>query len=124
LAIYVAEEFSELAGNAIDILENRFWVRTSSRTYMEVQIFDLAVPIAGQGTIFSREFFYDTANELQRLVEVIDRLAGCLRLIDIPPFRFGRLPELVMDGKSARQLPSRGNNRRTYHERAMESVCV
>jgi hypothetical protein len=66
---------------------------------MEAQIYPVAVPIDQKGTIFNRDFFYNTPNKLPGLVEVSDSIAACLRLIDVAAFRPGHHLELIMDGE-------------------------
>jgi len=89
----------ELAGKGVGAAPEPSLGTHFFQDLMEAQIFPVSVPIDQKGTIFNREFFYNTPNKLQGLVEVSDHAATCLRLIDVASYRPGCHLELIMDGE-------------------------
>jgi hypothetical protein len=64
---------------------------------MEAQIYPVAIPLDAEGTIFNREFFYQTPNRLFEWVKPEGCQGDCLRLIAVADFRPGCHLDLVMD---------------------------
>ncbi len=52
--------------------------------------------------IFNRGFFYDTPNQLSRLLPEYSGMEGCLRLIRVDSFRPGHHLDLVMDDQAGK----------------------
>jgi hypothetical protein len=74
---------------------------------VEANIYPLAIDLEDEDAIFSREFFYDSPNQLADFISVDDQLPACLRLIKVSSYRPGHRLSLVMDdehGKAAAYL--------------------
>jgi hypothetical protein len=71
---------------------------------MEAQIYPVVVNLDREGTVFSREFFYNTPNRLPDRVEVPHDLAAALRVIDVADFRPGHHLEVIMDDEKGRTV--------------------
>jgi hypothetical protein len=71
---------------------------------MEAQIYPVVVNLDREGTVFSREFFYNTPNRLPDRVEVPHDLAAALRVIDVTDFRPGHHLEVIMDDEKGRTV--------------------
>lgn len=89
----------ELAGKGIGAAPEPSLGTHFFQDLMEAQIFPVSVPIDRAGTIFNRDFFYETPNKLAGLVEASESIASCLRLIDVASYRPGHHLELIMDGE-------------------------
>jgi hypothetical protein len=64
---------------------------------MEAQIYPLALNLDEDGTIFNRDFFYNTSNHLGEFLAVDGTFEDTLRLIDVTAFRPGYHLEIIMD---------------------------
>ena len=89
----------ELAGQGIGAAPEPSLGTHFFQDLMEAQIFPVSVPIDRAGTVFNRDFFYETPNKLPGLVETPENIANCLRLIDVASYRPGHHLELIMDGE-------------------------
>ena len=94
----------ELAGMGVGVAPEASLGTHFFQDLMEAQIFPVAVPLNQKGTIFNREFFYNTSNKIQGLLDITDELAHCLRLIDVSSYRRGYHLELVMDGEKGEAI--------------------
>ena len=89
----------ELAGKGIGAAPEPSLGTHFFQDLMEAQIFPVSLPIDRAGTVFNREFFYETQNKLRGLVETTESVANCLRLIDVAAYQPGHHLELIMDGE-------------------------
>jgi hypothetical protein len=94
----------ELAGKGVGAAPEPSLGTHFFQDLMEAQIFPVSVPIDQKGTIFNRDFFYNTPNKLQDLVDVSDTIAECLRLIDVSSYQAGHHLELIMDGEKGEAI--------------------
>ena len=72
---------------------------------VESGIYPLAVYLDDEGTVFNREFFYNTPNRLREWISVNasqEVCEDCLRLIKVEDFRAGYHLDLVMDDETSR----------------------
>jgi hypothetical protein len=71
---------------------------------MEANIYPLAVQLDDVASTFNRAFFYDTPNSLASMTGSDNRLAECLRLIEVRDFRADHHIELIMDSDQNRAV--------------------
>jgi hypothetical protein len=71
---------------------------------MEAQIYPVAIQLDDKGTIFNRDFFYNSPNCLRNWVEVSDALADCVRVIDVASYRPGYHLALAMDDEEGQSI--------------------
>jgi Pyruvate phosphate dikinase, AMP/ATP-binding domain len=64
---------------------------------MEAQIYPLAVPLDDQYTRFNWDFLDRAPNALQDLIDVGEKIMGCVHLIDLQEYRPGYHLDLIMD---------------------------
>jgi hypothetical protein len=72
---------------------------------MEANIYPLGVFLDEQGTIFKRDFFYNTPNRLEEFIS-IDKphILSALRLIAVHDYRPDHHLDLVMDSQKSRAV--------------------
>lgn len=71
---------------------------------VEAHIYPLAIFPGEPGNPFRKEFFDKALNALPTLLPDDARLAGCVKVIDVPATTGGKTLELVMSGEDARAL--------------------
>jgi hypothetical protein len=71
---------------------------------IEAQIYPLAVYLDDPETVFNREFFYQTPNCLGQYLPKEQKLAECLRLIDVSTYRDKHGMDLVMDNATGQAV--------------------
>lgn len=71
---------------------------------VESNIFPLAVYLDDPGTVFNKEFFYNTPNQLGRFLPKEREIEKCLRLIEVASFRPQYHIELVMDDETGQSV--------------------
>ncbi|MBI3737816.1 MAG: PEP/pyruvate-binding domain-containing protein [Chloroflexi bacterium] len=91
----------ELAGKGIGAAPEPSLGTHFFQDLMEAQIFPVSIPVDQKGTIFNQDFFCNTANKLQGLVEANESIAGCLHLIDVASYKPVHHLELIMDGEKS-----------------------
>ncbi len=64
---------------------------------MEAEIYPVAISLDREGTVFSREFFYEAPNSLEKWQPTRPDLAQTLRVIDVADVRPAHHLEVVMD---------------------------
>jgi hypothetical protein len=89
----------ELAGKGIGAAPEPSLGTHFFQDLMEAQIFPVSLPLDRSATIFNHDFFYETPNRLQGLVETSEAVAGCLHLIEVASYRPGHHLELILDGE-------------------------
>ena len=67
---------------------------------MEAQIYPVAISLDREGTVFSREFFYEAPNSLEKWQPAKPELAEILRVIDVADVRPAHHLEVVMDDEN------------------------
>jgi hypothetical protein len=94
----------ELAGKGVGAAPEPSLGTHFFQDLMEAQIFPVVVPIDQEGTVFNQNFFYNTPNKLQGLVETHESMAASLRLIDVASYQPGHHLELIMDGEKGKAV--------------------
>jgi len=87
----------EVAGQGIGLAPEASFGTHFFQDLVESNIYPLAVYLDDEGTVFNREFFYDTPNRLGEFLAEESMFTDCIRLIDVASYRPGHHLELVMD---------------------------
>ena len=96
--IYNARALIELAGEDVGGSPEPSFGTHFFQDLMEAQIYPLAVFLDDKDTVFNREFFYDSPNQLERFIPVDNpRILDALKLIAVEDHRQNHHVDLVMD---------------------------
>jgi hypothetical protein len=72
---------------------------------MEANIYPLGVFLDEEGTIFKREFFYNTPNRLSEFISIENpRVVAALKLIAVEDYRPNARMDLIMDANKSRAV--------------------
>jgi hypothetical protein len=102
--IYHTRALVELTGKFLGTAPQPSFGTHFFQDLVESNIYPLAVDLEDPDVIFKREFFYQTPNQLSKMMPALSELEECLRVIRVASFRPNHHLELVMDdlaGKSA-----------------------
>ncbi len=100
--IYHTRALVELTGSFIEAAPEPSFGTHFFQDLVESNIYPLAIDLDDQDMIFNRGFFYDTPNQLSRLLPECSGMEGCLRLIRVDSFRPGHHLDLVMDDQAGK----------------------
>ena len=87
----------ELSGKGIGLAPEPSLGTHFFQDLMEAQIYPLSISLDEAETRFNRDIFYNTPNIIQNYLDVDDKIANCVRLIDIGQYRSEHHIEIVMD---------------------------
>lgn len=103
--IYNARALVELAGEEVGASPEPSFGTHFFQDLMEANIYPLGVFLDEEGTIFKRDFFYDTPNRLGDFIEVGNpRVVAALKLIAVKDYRIGSRMDLIMDAHKSRAV--------------------
>jgi hypothetical protein len=102
--IYNTRALVELAGKGIGAAPEASFGTHFFQDLVESNIYPLALYLGDSGSVFNREFFYNTSNSLAKFGLNNSNLTDCLRLIDVSDFRPKYHLELVMDDDQGRSV--------------------
>jgi len=95
--IYNTRALVEIAGGGIGSIPEASFGTHFFQDLVESEIYPLAIYLDDKDTIFNRDFFYNTPNQLLKFLPKASDLLDTLRLIAIDSYRPGHHLELVMD---------------------------
>ena len=95
--IYHTRALVELSGTGIGPAPEPSFGTHFFQDLIEANIYPLAVYMDDDDVIFNRDFFYETPNQLTRMVTGTADLESCLRLIEVESYRQGYHIQLIMD---------------------------
>jgi hypothetical protein len=87
----------ELAGQGIGQAPEVSFGTHFFQDLVESNIYPLAIYLDEAGTVFNREFFYETPNRLRDFLSEKSMFTDCVRLIDVASYRPRHHLEVVMD---------------------------
>ena len=106
--IYNTRAIVEVSGSGIGPAPEPSFGTHFFQDLVEANIYPLAIYLDDEDTVFNREFFYKSPNQLESLVpEVIERIpavCNCLRLIDVASFRQGCHLDIAMDDEKGKAV--------------------
>ena len=102
--IYHASALVELTGSGIGPAPEPSFGTHFFQDLIESNIYPLAIDLDDPSTIFRREFFYSTQNELSKFLPEQAELENCLRLIRVDGFRPEHHLALVMDDQAGKSV--------------------
>jgi hypothetical protein len=102
--IYNTHALVELAGKGIGAAPEASFGTHFFQDLVESNIYPLALYLGDSGSVFNRDFFYNTSNSLAKFGINDNHLSDCLRLIDVSDFRSKYHLELVMDDDQGRSV--------------------
>lgn len=105
--IYNTRALVEVSGAGIGSAPEPSFGTHFFQDLVESNIYPLAVYLDDPDTVFNREFFYNTPNQLLNWIQVDASqraVADCLRLIEVSTYRSGYHLDLVMDDEKGRAV--------------------
>lgn len=102
--IYNTRALIELTGQGIGSAPDASFGTHFFQDLVESNIFPLAIYLDDPGSVFRRDFFYDTPNCLASLLPDEVGLECCLRVIEVSAYRQFYHLELVMDDEQGRAV--------------------
>jgi len=102
--IYNTLALIELAGSEISPEPEPSYGTHFFQDLVETRIFPLAIYLDDEDVVFNRDFFYDSPNQLSRLLPNDASLENCLRLIDVSTYQSGKHLELIMDSNQGQAV--------------------
>lgn len=103
--IYNARALVELAGEEVGASPEPSFGTHFFQDLMEANIYPLGVFLDEEGTIFTREFFFNTPNRLGDYIDVSNpRVVAALKLIAVKDYRNGSRMDLIMDAHKSRAV--------------------
>ncbi len=95
--IYNTRSLVEIAGGGIGNVPEASFGTHFFQDLVESEIYPLAIYLDDKDTIFNRDFFYNTPNQLLKFLPKASDLQDTLRLIAVNTYQSGHSLELVMD---------------------------
>jgi hypothetical protein len=95
--IYHTRALVELAGQEASLGPEPSFGTHFFQDLVEANIFPLAINLSDSESVFRRDFFYETPNQLPVRLPGATAQVSCLRLIDVETFAPGKRLSLVMD---------------------------
>jgi hypothetical protein len=103
--IYNSRALVELAGEEIGASPEPSFGTHFFQDLMEANIYPLGVFLDEEGTIFKREFFYNTPNRLSEFISIENpRVVAALKLIAVEDYRPNARMDLIMDANKSRAV--------------------
>lgn len=103
--IYNARALVELAGEEVGASPEPSFGTHFFQDLMEANIYPLGVFLDEEGTIFMRDFFYNTRNRLSEFISVENpRVVAALKLIAVSDYRPNARMDLIMDANRSRAV--------------------
>jgi hypothetical protein len=102
--IYNTRALVEISGKGIGPAPELSFGTHFFQDLVESNIYPLGIYLEDEGTVFNRQFFYETPNSLSRYLSPEAGLEDCLRLIEVRAFRAGHHLDLVMDDDQGRAV--------------------
>lgn len=103
--IYNARALVELAGEEIGASPEPSFGTHFFQDLMEANVYPLGVFLDEEGTIFNRDFFYNTPNRLVEFISVENpRVVSALKLIAVDDYRPHTHMDLIMDANKSRAV--------------------
>ncbi|GAB4497534.1 MAG: hypothetical protein OHK003_06460 [Anaerolineales bacterium] len=103
--IYNSRALVELAGSEVGASPEPSFGTHFFQDLMEADIYPLGVFLDEEGTIFNRDFFYNTPNRLVEFISVENpRVVAALKLIAVDDYRPNAHMDLIMDANKSRAV--------------------
>jgi hypothetical protein len=102
--IYNTRALVEVSGQGISAAPEPSFGTHFFQDLVEANIYPLAVYLDDKAAQFNRAFFYDTPNQLERLLPEAVACRETIRLIEVASFRRGHHLELVMDDEKGQAI--------------------
>jgi hypothetical protein len=102
--IYRTRALVELTGQGIGHAPEASFGTHFFQDLVESNIFPLAIYLDDPDVIFNHEFFYQTPNHLIDFLPEYEKIAPCLRVIQVSDFRPNHHLELVMDDEKGQSV--------------------
>lgn len=102
--IYNAKALIELAGEGIGSAPEASFGTHFFQDLIESHIYPLAIYLDDKDTIFKRDFFYNTPNQLKDWLPEQKGIPDCLRLIEVSSYRREHHLDLIMDDERGRSV--------------------
>jgi hypothetical protein len=102
--IYNTSSLVEITGEGIGSVPDASFGTHFFQDLVEANIYPLAVFLDDESASFSREFFYNATNSLEKIAPHESGLKKCLRLIDVASNHPGYHLELIMDEQEGRAV--------------------
>ena len=71
---------------------------------MEAQIYPVSVPLDDRSTIFNKDFFEKTPNQIDKYLELTPELKDCVKLIEVASFHAGCHIDLSLDDEKGQSV--------------------
>ena len=102
--IYHTRALVELTGQGIGAAPEASFGTHFFQDLLEANIYPLAIYLDDPETVFRKDFFYDTPNQLASFLPDQPDLQSSLRLIDVTSYRENHHIELVMDDEQGKSF--------------------
>jgi len=103
--IYNARALVELAGEEVGASPEPSFGTHFFQDLMEANIYPLGVFLDEEGTLFKRDFFYNTPNRLDEFFSIENpRVVNALKLIAVNDYHPGAHMDLIMDANKSRAV--------------------
>lgn len=103
--IYNARALVELAGEEVGASPEPSFGTHFFQDLMEANIYPLGVFLDEDGTVFKRDFFYNTRNRITEFIDVENpRVVAALKLIAVADYRPNARMDLIMDANKSRAV--------------------
>lgn len=103
--IYNSRALVELAGEEVGASPEPSFGTHFFQDLMEADIYPLGVFLDEEGTIFQRDFFYNTPNRLSEFISIENpRVVAALKLIAVADYRPNARMDLIMDANKSRAV--------------------
>ncbi|HLE73788.1 MAG TPA: PEP/pyruvate-binding domain-containing protein [Anaerolineales bacterium] len=102
--IYNTRALIEVSGKGVGPAPEPSYGTHFFQDLIESHIFPLAVHLDDKGSVFNREFFYDSPNRLATWLPELGGMQDTLRLIAVGEVAPGHVMELIMDSEANRSV--------------------
>jgi hypothetical protein len=102
--IYNTRALVEVSGKGLGPAPEPSYGTHFFQDLIESNIFPLAVYLDDKGSVFNREFFYDSPNRLTTWLPELEGIQNTLRLISVGDVTPGQVMELIMDSETNRSV--------------------
>jgi hypothetical protein len=102
--IYNTRALVEIAGPGIGPVPEPSFGTHFFQDLLEANIYPLAIYLNDDGVGFNRDFFYNTPNHLEEVLDEKTTSPNCLRLIKVADYRQGHHIDLIMDDERSQAV--------------------
>ncbi|MEX2144104.1 MAG: PEP/pyruvate-binding domain-containing protein, partial [Anaerolineales bacterium] len=102
--IYNTRALVEISGKEVGPAPEPSYGTHFFQDLIESRIFPLAVHFEDKGSVFNREFFYESPNRLTTWMPELESMQNTLRIISVDDIAPGQVMELIMDSEAGRSV--------------------